>query len=325
MHSELISTLIILLLCCVALTVLDLAVSGVVALVTGIKFMRVFVYGLLSLLLPVVLVAYGIAVERNCCKVINVELPFDDLPAAFDGYRLLQLSDIHSRSFIKRTRALQRMVDKANAQNADIILFTGDLVTIGPDELDFTAQVLRQLKADDGVMSVLGNHDYGIYGGGSHGGQVRPDYVRNLAERERAMGWDLLLNEHRIITRGQDSIAVVGVENTTSSRHFPSRGNLAQAMEGTDGMFHVLLSHDPMHWDMEASEKCQLTLSGHTHAIQFSLLGWCPSRYLFRQYRGLYSKAGHFLYVNIGLGETVFPARIGTVPEITVITLRCSR
>ena len=154
------------------------------------------------------------------------------------------------------------------------------------------------------------------------------------------------MNESVIISRGLDSIAVVGVENTSPSRHFPSKGNLTQAASGTEGMFRVLLSHDPLHWESEIiGQDFPLTLSGHTHSMQFSLLGWSPSRYMFPQYRGLYStdKSGssrsrssgaehqkngnpdtnlQYLYVNPGLGETIFPARIGVLPEITLITLR---
>ena len=186
--------------------------------------------------------------------------------------------------------------------------------------------------------------------------------LERLVGTERAMGWTLLLNGNTVISRGRDSVAVVGVENTSPSRHFPSRGDLTQAAEGTEGMFRILLSHDPLHWEAEIVGKdFPLTLSGHTHAMQFSLLGWSPSRLMFPQYRGLYSAgdtgtsdeaarsadasdktargAGasdpcddltgmtqkalqQYLYVNPGLGETIFPARIGVMPEITLITLK---
>ena len=144
-----------------------------------------------------------------------------------------------------------------------------------------------------------------------------------VIEKEKAMGWNVLIDENRRITRGKDTIAVIGVENTSPSRHFPSKGDLTKASEGTEGLFRILLSHDPMHWDMEVLGKdYPLTLSGHTHAMQFALGKWCPSKYMFRQYRGLYTENSQHLYVNIGLGETIFPARIGAVPEITLITLK---
>ena len=146
--------------------------------------------------------------------------------------------------------------------------------------------------------------------------------VAELKERERSLGWDLLLNGNRVIRRGADSLAVIGVEYTSASEHFPSHGDLRTAMKGTDGCYRILLSHDPTHWEMEVTgNDIPLMLSGHTHAMQFSLLGWCPSRYLFKQYRGLYSRSSQHLYVNTGLGETIFPARIGARPEITLITL----
>ena len=144
----------------------------------------------------------------------------------------------------------------------------------------------------------------------------------DLIERERAMGWDLLLDENRLICRGTDSIGIIGVQNTSPSRHFPSKGNLPKASEGTEGLFRIVLSHDPMHWESEIlGQDYPVTLSGHTHAMQLSILGWSPSRLLFKQHRGLYSDNGQYLYVNPGLGETIFPARIGVRPEITIITL----
>lgn len=170
---------------------------------------------------------------------------------------------------------------------------------------------------------MLGNHDYGVYMSPGRGVHHTAGCTAEIVRRERQLGWKVLLDENVTITRGDDTLAVVGVQNTTPSPHFKSKGNLQKASEGTEGLFRILLSHDPMHWDMEVVGKdYPLTLSGHTHAMQFSLLGWCPSRYMFRQYRGLYEKGGQKLYINIGLGETIFPARIGTPPEITLITLR---
>jgi predicted MPP superfamily phosphohydrolase len=137
------------------------------------------------------------------------------------------------------------------------------------------------------------------------------------------MGWNLLINKNIIVSRGTDSIAIIGVENTSPSKHFPSRGELIKASEGTEGMFRILLTHDPMHWEAEILGKdYPLTLSGHTHAMQLSLQGWTPSSLMFRQSRGIYSEGSQHLYVNIGLGETILPVRIGARPEITLITLR---
>lgn len=326
MKMEVVSTLVILVMVSLMLMVVDAAVSGVVAWCTAVTFKRAFCWGLLSLLIPVALMGYGILIERNRADVTKVEMKFPNLPESFKGYRIVQLSDIHSRSFEGREDVLRKMVDQVNALQPDLIVFTGDVITMDPDELDSTQPVLSQLKAKDGVVSVLGNHDYGVYMDPRKLKKVASDdkdwCPKEVARREREMGWRILLDENVVIRRGVDSIAVVGVENTTPSPHFESRGDLARASQGTEGMFRVLLSHDPMHWDMEVRGKdYPLMLSGHTHAVQFSLFGFCPSRFMFKQYRGLYESGDQKLYVNIGLGETIFPARIGAAPEITLITL----
>ena len=204
-----------------------------------------------------------------------------------------------------------------------MIAFTGDIVTISPDELDATEESLRGLKAHDGVVSILGNHDYCPYIKGDKSGKSPAQGLAEVMARERAMGWRLLVNEHWTLHHGSDSIAIVGVENTSTSPHFPSRGDLGKATQGTEGMFRILLSHDPTHWDMEVVGKdIPLTLSGHTHAMQFSLLGWSPIGHFYKQSKGLYRKGKQCLYINIGLGETIFPARIGAMPEITRIILK---
>ena len=212
-------------------------------------------------------------------------------------------------------------MDKINSLDPDIIAFTGDLITMTPDELESHAPALSSLKAKDGTFSILGNHDYSMYSDATE--ETRQRHLETLIEKEKALGWDLLMNENRIIRRGTDSIAVIGVQNTSPSRHFPSKGDLTKASEGTEDMFRILLSHDPMHWEAEIlGQNYPLTLSGHTHAMQFSLLGWSPSSLMFKQFRGLYTENGQSLHVNPGLGETIFPARIGVRPEITLITLR---
>lgn len=326
MYTEVISVVVILGVCWVALAVLDVAVAGLLAWILGLSFKRCFAWGLLSLAVPVLLMGYGILIERNCVRVKTVEVAFDNLPKAFDGYTIVQLSDIHSRSFRYRTGTLQRMVDKVNRLDADLIAFTGDLVTIGPDELEVSAPVLKGLRAKDGVVSVLGNHDYCIYIKRCPGGMTPEQAMEEVIAREQAMGWRLLRNEHWTLHHGGDSIAIVGVENTSTSPHFPSRGDLWKALHGTDGLFHILLSHDPTHWDMGVIGKdIPLTLSGHTHAMQFSLLGWSPIGHFYKQSKGLYRNGNQQLYINIGLGETIFPARIGAMPEITRIVLRSGK
>ena len=321
MEPEIFSTLMILILCWIVLLVLDLAVSGVIRAVAGVSFKRAFLWGLLSLLLPPAAILYGSLIERNTFRVKKIELAYENLPEGFRDYRIVHISDIHARSFSKREKSLQRAVDKINALDPDMIAFTGDLITMTPDELDPISAVLSSMKAKDGVFSVLGNHDYCMYSDMSQ--TEKQKSLEDLIIKEREMGWDLILNEHRIIRKGKDSIAVIGVENTSPSRHFPSRGDLNKASEGTEGMFRLLLSHDPMHWEAEIIGKdYPLTLSGHTHAMQVSLFGWSPSSLIFKQHKGLYTEGNQSIYVNKGLGETIFPVRIGAIPEITLITLK---
>ena len=319
MTTETFATLSILLIYWIALIILDAAVCGLLYALLGTSFRKAFLYGLISLCIPPLCIAYGSLFERNRVQVNEVEISSAEVPEGFDGYRIVHISDIHARSFQKRGKVLEKMAARINGLDADLIAFTGDIITMDSSELDSLSHILKGLKAKDGVMSVLGNHDYCIY---AHP-EAADDDVSKVIEKEKAMGWNVLIDENRRIIRGTDTIAVIGVENTSHSRHFPSKGDLVKASEGTEGLFRILLSHDPMHWDMEVLGKdYPLTLSGHTHAMQFALGKWCPSKYMFRQYRGLYTENSQHLYVNIGLGETIFPARIGAVPEITLIILK---
>ena len=321
MTTELNVTLMIIILCWILLTIADVAVCVLLKLIAGIPFRKAFLLGLLSLLLPLILIAYGSLVERNWFKVKEVTVTHSGLPEGFDGYRIVHISDIHGRSFAGREKHLHKAIAKINGLRPDIIAFTGDLITLAPDELDALTPALSSTEARDGIYSVLGNHDYSIYSNTDP--KTREGHLEDLILKEKALGWDLLMDENRIIRRGTDSIAVIGVQNTSPSRHFPSKGDLVKASEGTEGMFRIVLTHDPMHWEAEIlGQDYPLTLSGHTHSMQLSLLGWSPSRLLFDQYRGLYSRDGQLIYVNPGLGETIFPARIGVRPEITFITLR---
>lgn len=310
-------TLLIILFCWVMLVVADIAVSFILRLTAKIPFKKAFLWGLLSLVVPPVGIAYGACVGRNWFEVKEVEIEFTDLPESFDGYRIIHLSDIHARSYAKRAARLQKAAQIINDLDADLIAFTGDLITLIPEEVDCVASSLSALRAKDGVISVLGNHDYGTYADTS--GTLQ----QGLIDKEADLGWDLLLNEHRIMRKGADSIVVVGVENTSTSQFFPSNGDLAKASEGTDGTFRIVLTHDPMHWESEIlGQDYALTLSGHTHAMQLSIFGWSPSSLLFKHSNGLYTEGTQHLYINAGLGETMFPARIGARPEITLIILR---
>lgn len=335
MATEGYAVMMIMVLLWIILIVLDAAVCGILHLISGIGFRAAFLWGLIALILPPVLTLYGAVWERNDFQVKEVEINIANLPEDFEGYRIVHISDIHARSFIGREKHLENAVNIINGLQADLIAFTGDLITMLPGELDSIVPSLAGLKAEDGVVSVLGNHDYCQYTDIS--AEEKSKALEDLISRQKSMGWNLLLNEKLIINRGEDSIAVVGVENTSPSRYFFSRGDLAKASDGTDSLFRIVLSHDPLHWESEIIGKdYPLTLSGHTHSMQLSIFGWSPCSIIFPQYRGLYATSAEeketpsegeenictqYLYVNIGLGETIFPARIGTRPEITVLTL----
>lgn len=313
MSYEVIISLIFLFLCWAVLAVIDVVVAGIAALLGEVRFRTVFLWGLLSFLFPVIAFAYGTLIERNLYQVKEVSLEFSSLPKSFDGLKIVHISDIHLKSFAHRPESLRRAVDRINSLNPDMVCFTGDLITLDVSEMDGLEDILKDIQSP--VFSVMGNHDYHIYAGRKDkvNESVIEAKVEELRERERSLGWEVLQNSSRIIYHAGACLAIVGVEY---------HGDLQAAIQGTEGAFRILLSHDPTQWDMEVVGKdIPLTLSGHTHAMQFSLLGWSPSRYLFKRYRGLYKEGGQYLYVNVGLGETIFPTRIGVRPEITLITL----
>lgn len=244
------------------------------------------------------------------------------LPPAFDGYRIAHLSDLHVGTYGSDTTYLSRLVDRVNGLQPDLIVFTGDLVNISSDELDPFLDVLSRLQAPDGVYSVLGNHDYCIYRRLDRPHEAARDCAV-LIDRERSMGWDLLLNEHRTIRRAGDSITLIGVENDGRSP-FTSRGDLPRAMRGVpEEAFKILLSHDPSHWRREVlpASDIQLTLSGHTHAMQLKVGGLSPSRWSYPEWGGLYRAGEQQLFVSLGVGGSV-PFRFGAWPEVDLLELR---
>lgn len=312
-----------------ALAMLSLAIAlivlvvALVAMFFGASFKMVFFRGLWFILFPWLAWLYGTLVERNRFRVKRTEIVSQTLPSSFDGYRIVHISDMHLMSFAGRERALERAVGKINALEPDLIAFTGDLVTLGPEELDGLQDILSAMKARDGVYAVLGNHDYSEYR--RHDSQqAKRESLEVLKRRIREMGWQLLLNENHSIVRGEDKLSVIGVENISGNRSFRTYGNFQQARIGADGAYKILLSHDPSHWRAEVVGKSDvdLTLSGHTHAMQISLLGWSPSSLMYDEYRGLYNQGEQYLYVNTGLGQTAVNARFGATPEITLITLK---
>ena len=312
-----------------ALAMLSLAIAlivlvvALVAILFGASFKMVFFRGLWFMLFPWLAWLYGTLVERNRFRVKRTEIVSQTLPSSFDGYRIVHISDMHLMSFAGRERALERAVGKINALEPDLIAFTGDLVTLGPEELDGLQDIISAMKARDGVYAVLGNHDYSEYR--RHDSQqAKRESLEVLKRRIREMGWQLLLNENHSIVRGEDKLSVIGVENISGNRSFRTYGNFLQARIGADGAYKILLSHDPSHWRAEVVGKSDvdLTLSGHTHAMQISLLGWSPSSLMYDEYRGLYNQGEQYLYVNTGLGQTAVNARFGATPEITLITLK---
>ena len=267
-------------------------------------------------------ILFGAIKGKENFKVREVTFTSANLPEEFDGYRVMQLSDIHSGSWKGNPKALKKAIDLCNRQNADLALFTGDLVNSRSDELLEFTEIFSELKAKDGVYSVLGNHDYGTYVKWNSEAD-RIANIDSLIARENRMGWRMLNNSHTIIRRGNDSIAVIGVENS-GRPPFPDYARLKEASAGTEGMFQILMSHDPTHWRRQIlpESDIELTLSGHTHDMQITFFGLSVSSFIYPEHNGMYMEGERGLYVNIGLGHVLFPMRLGAWPEITVITLK---
>lgn len=272
------------------------------------------------------LLAYGFFVGR--WKVQTTEWTYEnaDLPASFDGMRIVHISDLHLSTFEDNPRKLEEFVELINATNADLICFTGDIVSLRLEEMTPHINTLRQLKAQHGVCSVLGNHDFFLYSSQYRTDREKVAAVDSLAEMQRTqLGWHLLRNESFKISRGTDTLTIVGVDNSScTNQGFKTirRGDLTKAIQGTNG-FRILLSHDPSHWSAEVlpDTDIPLTLSGHTHGAQIRLFGWTPASWVFQETSGRYDNGDQTLYVNIGLGCTA-PIRFGANPEITIMTLK---
>lgn len=272
------------------------------------------------------LLAYGFLVGRWRVQVTERTYANADVPASFDGMRIVHISDLHLSTFEDDPRRLERLVQRINATRPDLICFTGDLVSLRLEELTPHISTLRGLKATYGVCSVLGNHDFFLYSSQYRTDREKVAAVDSLAELQRKqLGWHLLRNASFAVTRGADTLTIVGVDNSNcSNQGFRTihRGDLPGALQGTGG-FRILLTHDPSHWTAEVvpDTDIPLTLSGHTHGAQIRLFGWTPASWVFRETCGRYDRGHQTLYVNIGLGCTI-PVRFGANPEITVMTLR---
>lgn len=276
---------------------------------------------------PMGLSVYGIVSGAHDYRVKRVSLKLPNLPKSFDGIKIGQVSDIHSGSFWNKT-AVKGGVEMLLNEKPDLIFFTGDLVNNQAKEVKDYIPVFEKLRAPLGVFSVTGNHDYGDYHPWPDTESKRKNF-KDLVESHKLLGFDLLMNEHRMIEQNGDKLAIIGIENWGAGR-FSKYGKLEQAYAGTDeAAAKVLLSHDPTSWDAIVRPKhkdIDLTLSGHTHGFQFGVeianIKWSPSQYAYKQWAGLYQENDQYLYVNRGFGYLGYPGRIGMPPELTIIELK---
>jgi predicted MPP superfamily phosphohydrolase len=274
---------------------------------------------------------YGFSNKYNY-HVRRLQLSFDNLPKSFKGLKIVQISDIHSGSF-QNKKAVMKGVEKILNENADIILFTGDLVNDRAVEMTDYMDVFNKLKAPMGVYSTLGNHDYGDYYYGANAtGEKAIEKEKNLQHVKQIhgeLGWRLLLDENVRLEKNGEYIALIGVQNISGRKSFHTYGSLAKAYAGAENApFKILMSHDPSHWDFEVLPKypeIDLALAGHTHGMQFGVelpgFKWSPVQYVYKEWAGLYEEGKQKLYVNRGYGFIGYPGRVGILPEITVIEL----
>ena len=279
--------------------------------------------GVLSIPVVWFVLFWGSFVGFNKLEINRQVYASPDLPKAFDGYRIVQFSDAHVGSYMKHNSwLLQRAIDSINAQKPDLIVFTGDLQNIQPSELYPHMDVLSSLKAEDGIFSILGNHDYAEYVGCDEAMKVAN--CRETVSLERQMGWTVLLNEHRMIEHEGQHIVIAGMENDGNGKKFPRKGDISKTLEEvSDSDFILMLEHDPYSWRHRIlpESHAQLTLSGHTHGMQFNILGWCPLSLTGQDYNGWYQEGKQSLFVTAGLGGLI-PFRFGATGEIVVITLK---
>ena len=290
------------------------------------KFVSQLGLGLAAI--PFMSLIYGITIGKYNYKVIKQRIFFPDLPEAFDGFTITQISDVHSGSFDNPDK-INYAIDLVNEQNSDMILFTGDIVNTHAKEMHpWVATFNRIKKHEYGKFSVLGNHDYGEYVTWPNE-QEKAENFEEIKDLYRQIGFKLMLNEHTYIQKGKDKIALIGVENW--GHNFKKAGDITKASQDVaQDDFKILMSHDPSHWDYEIKnheKNFHLTLSGHTHGMQFGIeipgyFKWSLAQYVYAQWAGLYENLGRYVYVNRGFGFHAYPGRVGIMPEITVIELK---
>ena len=268
-------------------------------------------------------VLYGSFIGFNKVEVNRQTFASPDLPKAFDGYKVVLFSDAHVGSYTARNEhVLKKAIDNINAQHPDMIVYTGDIQNTQPQDIYRHMDVLSSLKAKDGIYTILGNHDYGDYICGNTARKVAN--MRETMSLEKQMGWTLLMNEHRYIDRGKSHIIIAGMENDGDGIRFPQKGDIKKTLKGVDDDdFVLMLEHDPSSWRRKIipDGRAQLTLSGHTHKMQFALFDWCPMSLTGKEVNGWYTEDEQSLFVTAGLGGLI-PFRFGVPGEIVVITLK---
>ncbi|QWX84047.1 metallophosphoesterase [Cellulophaga sp. HaHaR_3_176] len=290
------------------------------------RFLSMVALGIAAL--PFGALLYGMYKGKYNFKVLKYTLEFDDLPNSFDGYQITQISDIHSGSFDDKSK-IEYAIDLVNEQKSDVLFFTGDMVNNKAEEMHDWKDVFSRLEAKDGKFSVLGNHDYGDYVDWNSA-EEKEENLNDLKKLQKEIGFDLILNDSRYLTKGADRIALVGVENWGRGG-FKKVGDLGLASQKISADdFKILLSHDPSHWEDKVIDDpyhYHLTLSGHTHGMQFGIeipgwIKWSPSKWRYKYWAGVYKELGQYINVNRGFGYLGYPGRVGIWPEITVITLK---
>ena len=331
--SSAFGTIFLVALLCFALPKFVFVLISLIAKLFGLwsptAFSIVNVIGIVTACVVSLMALYGLVFGWKQLEINHVDLYFEDLPKAFDGYRIAHLSDLHVGTYKGKTAFLEKVVSRVNAENPDLVVFTGDLVNTEPEEILPYKPLLSSFTAPDGVFSVLGNHDYCLYGHPERWENPREGGLK-VAELERSLGWKVLMNESRVLQKGSERIAIAGVENT-GKPPFPQIGDLQAALKDVtdydfvksdENLFTILLSHDPSHWRMEILPKTHvpLTLCGHTHAAQLKIGNWSPSKWLYDEWSGLYRSENQMVYVSQGVGGTL-PFRFGARPTVIVFTL----
>jgi uncharacterized protein len=293
--------------------------------ISRLKFLNYIALGMAAL--PFSSFLYGMVKGAFNYKVHRVKVVLPNLPDEFNGLKIVQISDIHSGSFVS-TSHLEEAVKMVNDQQGDIVFFTGDLVNDRAVEVEPHMPALSQIKAPMGVYSTFGNHDYGDYVTWDSA-EAKAQNLEDLKKKHAALGWKLMMNEHVALKRGDAEIALLGIENWGGNLNFPKYGDMKKAYEGTEKYpVKLLLSHDPSHWNKQVRidyKDIDITFSGHTHGFQFGIeipgFKWSPSQYVYKEWAGLYTEGNQHIYVNRGLGFLGYPGRVGIMPEITVMEL----